>query len=217
MATIDEIHEIYQSKVENPFDRLWHWADADDRQTSHRRFAALCDWAQHKRDEDRDGDTVAQWENRRQVYCHRAHQLAQRLHDDGHGLGNMKVTVAASSPHWGGGNDVMGQFVEPFMTKRGLPIGSGKRTPAENKAAGGSSTSDHLTTHTMAMARDFPTFSGEDDARALAKEIGFDSWQPNEFTTFSRETDGHTFRWQILWGAAIHHGDHVHVGIGDIS
>jgi hypothetical protein len=131
-------------------------------------------------------------------------------------LESVRVTTIAGDPHWGGSGDVMTAFVEPFMVKRGLPIGSGKRTPAHNAAVGGSLTSDHLTTMTRTAARDFPTFTGEDDARALAKALGIDSWQPNTFQTFSVSAGGHGFRVQILWGAQIQHGDHVHVGITSV-
>jgi len=123
-------------------------------------------------------------------------------------------STAGGEPHWGGSGDVMDQFVTPFMVvKRGLPFGSGKRTPAENAAVGGSPVSDHLTTHTTTDARDFPTFSGEDDARALANAIGWTSWSANSFNTFDVTIDGHRFRFQILWGSSIGHGDHVHVGV----
>jgi hypothetical protein len=128
-------------------------------------------------------------------------------------LQTVHVTTSSGNPHWGGSGDVMTVFVEPFMVKRGLPIGSGKRTPAHNQAIGGSPTSDHLTTKTTTAARDFPTFAGEDDARALAKALGIDSWQPNSFTNFSFSAGGGAFQVQILWGAGIKHGDHVHVGI----
>lgn len=128
-------------------------------------------------------------------------------------LKDVHVRPNAGAPHWGGSNDVVEQYVEPFMVKRGLPIGSGKRTPAENRAVGGSSTSDHLTTLISTMARDFPTFAGEDDARALAASMGFGSWQPNSFTMFGFSAGGHNWQAQILWGAGIDHGDHVHVGI----
>jgi hypothetical protein len=128
-------------------------------------------------------------------------------------LAALRVTPTAGKTHWGGANDVMADFVEPFLVKRGLPLGSGKRTPAENTAVGGSATSDHLTTKTRTAARDFPTFAGEDDARALAEAMGFASWQPNSHASFTFSAGSHTFRAQILWGAAIAHGDHVHVGI----
>jgi hypothetical protein len=128
-------------------------------------------------------------------------------------LKNVEVTLTAGSPHWGGSGDVLTQFVERFMVKRGLPLGSGKRTPAENAAIGGSTTSHHLTTNTTTAARDFPTFSGEDDARALAKAMGFGSWRPNSFAGFSFSAGGQSFSGQILWGSGIQHGDHVHVGI----
>jgi hypothetical protein len=142
----------------------------------------------------------------------RREDLRKKL-DQRPSLKTVRVTRSLGAPHWGGSNDVVGQYVEPFMLKRGLPIGSGKRTPAENKAVGGSPTSDHLTTFTSTMARDFPTFAGEDDARALAASMGFRSWQPNSFTSFGFSAGGHTWQAQILWGAAIDHGDHVDVGI----
>lgn len=125
----------------------------------------------------------------------------------------VKVTTTPGAPHWGGGGDVVAQFVEPFMVKRGLPVGSGKRTPAYNASIGGSPTSDHLTTHTTTMARDFPTYSGADDAAALAVAMGCGAWHENSYATFNCVVDGHAFRVQILWGAAIGHGDHVHVGV----
>lgn len=128
-------------------------------------------------------------------------------------LGAVHVQVSAGPKHWGGAADVMGQFVAPFLQKRGLYKGSGKRTPAYNASIGGSPTSDHLTTKRTTFARDFPTFTGEDDARALAHEIGWTSWVANSYATFDRLIDGHTFRFQILWGSGIGHGDHIHVGI----
>jgi hypothetical protein len=128
-------------------------------------------------------------------------------------LARVRITVTAGSTHWGGANDVMEQFVEPFMIKRGLKPGSGKRTPAENAAIGGSKSSDHLTTMTTTMGRDFPTTRGEHHARRLARLMGFDSWRPNETQSFEFSAGGRTWRGQILWGAAIDHADHIHVGI----
>ena len=128
-------------------------------------------------------------------------------------LKNLKVETKARNPHWGGSGDVMANFVEPFLVKRGLPLGSGKRTPAENTRVGGSASSDHLTTRSTTAARDFPTYKGEDDARALAEALGFKSWRPNSYDGFTFSAGGKTFRAQILWGSGIDHGDHVHVGI----
>lgn len=131
----------------------------------------------------------------------------------GSSLVEVRISATPGDPHWGGAGDVMAQFIEPFMVKRGVPIGSGKRTPAENAACGGSPTSDHLTTKTTTMARDFKTFDGEDDARALAKALGIEGWQPNSYTGHTFSVGGHSFRAQILWGKGIDHADHVHVGI----
>jgi hypothetical protein len=128
-------------------------------------------------------------------------------------VADVRVSTTPGEPHWGGAGDVMTQFVEPFMAERGVPKGSGKRTPAENAAVGGSPNSDHLTTHMTTMALDFKTRDGEDDARALAKALGNAGWQANSFDGFSFSVGGHTFRAQILWGGAIDHDDHVHVGI----
>ncbi len=131
----------------------------------------------------------------------------------GGSLEEVQVTPDAGDPNWGGSNNVMQQFIEPFMTKRGLPIGSGKRTPAENAAVGGSATSDHLTTKSTTAARDFPTFTGEEHARALAASMGCDTWRPNRFDSFTFSAGGRRWSAQILWGADINHSDHVHVGI----
>lgn len=136
------------------------------------------------------------------------------LHANKGTLAGVKIRSTTSGrPHWGGAADLMGQFVTPFMGKRGLPAGSKKRTPAHNASIGGSPTSDHLTTMVLKFACDFPTFSGEDDARALALAFGITTWQPNSFTTHRVVVDGWVFDIQILWGAGIDHGDHVHVGI----
>ena len=133
--------------------------------------------------------------------------------EKGGDLADLEVTLAPGDPHWGGANDVMQRHIEPFMGDRGIPLGSGKRTPEENRACGGSTTSDHLTTKTTTAARDFPTRAGEDHARALAESLGCDTWEPNSFASFSFSAGGNEWRAQILWGAAIDHDDHVHVGV----
>ena len=78
---------------------------------------------------------------------------------------------------------------------------------------GGSATSDHLTTRTTTAARDFPTFTGEEHARALAAAMGCETWQPNSFDNFTFTAGGREWSAQILWGKDIDHADHVHVGI----
>lgn len=201
------INRIFKRHPDHSFGAVWKWGErGDGPHAKLARFQALVQWAdkrsRHKGDK---------FDKARKEYLRRVDRLRKKLQH--HGIGDVKVTPVPGDPHWGGGNDVMRQFVEPFMVRRGLPIGSGKRTPAENAAVGGSPTSDHLTTHTTTMARDFPTYAGEDDARALANALG-GNWQPNSYATFNIPVDGHTFRVQILWGASIGHSDHVHVGVG---
>lgn len=123
-------------------------------------------------------------------------------------------SIAPGRTHWGGGADIMGQFVTPYMAEVwGLAAGSKKRTPAHNAAIGGSPTSDHLTTQVLHFACDYPTFDGERAARALARELGSTMWEPNSYATFDFTLDGYVFRAQILNGAAIDHADHIHVGL----
>ena len=152
-----------------------------------------------------DAKTIARGVRRRRAQRKRARK--------GRSLSAVRLRMVGGAPHWGGSGDVMIGFVEPFMAARGLPIGQGKRTPAVNASVGGSATSDHLTTKTTTAARDFPTFQGEDDARALARAMGIRTWQPNSYTAYPVTAGGHNFRVQILWGSAIQHGDHVHVGV----
>ncbi len=133
-------------------------------------------------------------------------------------LAGVDANSSAGTPHYGGAADVMNQFVKPFMVgKHGLPVGSEKRTPADNARIGGSPTSDHLTTQALTFATDFPTWSGEAAARDLAKKLDWDSWSANSFGSFDSKVDGHTYRFQILWGSAIDHGDHIHVGISFLA
>lgn len=140
--------------------------------------------------------------------------IAKALRQQRHTLAGVRIhSTSLGPPHWGGGADVMGQFVTPFMRTRGLAPGSGKRSPAHNAEIGGSPTSDHLTTRTECFARDYPTFDGETAAAGLARAFDISGWQANSYTAYDVAIDGHTFRVQILWGAAIQHGDHVHVGI----
>lgn len=123
------------------------------------------------------------------------------------------VSTASGPPYWCGSAAIIRQFATPFMAKFGLSPGNCKRTPAENAAAGGAPGSDHLTTEVCAYACDYPTSNGEGAARALAKAMGYSGWQPNSYSSFTISVDGHSFSVQILWGAAIGHDDHVHVGV----
>ncbi|HZM83499.1 MAG TPA: hypothetical protein VFC19_47900 [Candidatus Limnocylindrales bacterium] len=126
-------------------------------------------------------------------------------HGHGHGLGGVNVGKA-----WGGTKSVFDQFVTPFLRDRGLEPGSQKR---DYDTVPGAPMSDHFVRSTSAYAIDYPTTSGADDAAALARAMGIKGWHPNSYESYAVRIDGHQFRVQILWGADIRHGDHVHVGI----
>lgn len=113
---------------------------------------------------------------------------------------------------WGGTQSIFEQFVNPFMRKQGLPVGSQKRTPQQNAAVGGAQGSDHLTSQTNAYAVDYPTRNGAAAATALARAMGQRSWRPGTFNRFNITVSGKSFSVQILWAVQGHY-DHVHVGI----
>jgi len=122
-----------------------------------------------------------------------------------HGIGGVDVGKA-----WGGSKSVFDQFVTPFLRERGLQPGSQKR-PYDT--VDGPRMSDHYSKSYSSYAVDYPTMSGADDAAALAKAMGIKGWQPNTTDSYMVNIDGHQFRVQIIWGARVDHGDHVHVGI----
>jgi hypothetical protein len=123
-----------------------------------------------------------------------------------------KIDVKIGSA-WGGSLSIFTQVITPFMEQHGLRTGSTKRTPAQNAAAGGSSTSDHLTTSRNSYAIDYPTTNGERIALDLAASLGISTWKANDFTRYDVTFPGIKTSVQILWGAKIDHDDHIHVGI----
>lgn len=129
--------------------------------------------------------------------------------------GNTGGALADVRPtgEWAGTKAIFDQFVTPFMAEQGLRAGNAKRSPAQNADVGGAADSDHLTTNTRTYAVDYPTTSGEAAARALARELGWSGWAPNSYARHTITVGGRRFVVQILWGADIEHGDHVHVGI----
>jgi hypothetical protein len=123
-----------------------------------------------------------------------------------------KIDVKVGSA-WGGSLSIFTQIITPFMEQHGLHAGSTKRTPAQNAAAGGSSTSDHLTTSRNSYAIDYPTTNGERIAADLAASLGISTWKANDVTRYAVAFPGIKTSVQILWGAKIDHDDHIHVGI----
>ncbi len=114
---------------------------------------------------------------------------------------------------WSGGQSIFSQAITPFMRRRGLEAGSTKR----GVIPGSGTASDHYVGNRDAYAVDYPTYKGEDDARALARRLGIEGWRANSYQSFNVSADGVRYRVQILWGAEIGHGDHVHVGFKRVS
>jgi hypothetical protein len=95
----------------------------------------------------------------------------------------------------------------------GLTGGSRERTPSQNAAVGGSSTSDHLTGGGR-EAVDIPTTAangGWEQYQKVARQIGL---KPDKggFTQGTIKRGGKRFRVQVIFGDAHGHGDHIHVG-----
>lgn len=92
---------------------------------------------------------------------------------------------------------------------KGLPWGSGKRTPAENAAVGGAPDSDHLTTNKTTFAADLG--AGSEVAETVAKRLKLSGWAPGTYERFtSPKFPGYSF--QLLWEVEGHY-DHVHLGV----
>lgn len=113
---------------------------------------------------------------------------------------------------WAGTQAIFEQFITPFMRDKGL-TGSFKRA-ANSPESRKNPDSDHNEANTNAYAGDYATFQGLNPARALANAIGFTDWQPDAYVpVYNIKIEGKMFRVQILWGSAIGHGDHIHVGV----
>jgi len=123
-------------------------------------------------------------------------------------LADVRITsTQPGAPSWGGAAAVFKQFVHPFMEDHGL-------SPGAEKEQGHAPDGDHDPEgQPSGYATDYPTGSGEQIAHALAVAMGFPAWQPNSYTSFTITVDGSRFEVQILWGAGIEHGDHIHVGM----
>lgn len=123
------------------------------------------------------------------------------------------VRLGASGGDWddyAGTQSIMDQYVTPFLAAEGLAAGSKKRG---YDTVDGPAMSDHYALNTTAYAVDYPTYDGEAASRKLARDMGITNWQPNSYTRWSITVGGKRFGVQILWGAAIDHADHIHVGV----
>ncbi len=141
----------------------------------------------------------------RELYRPHRHAQPPHRHHGSSGLAGVDLGRA-----WAGTKSIFVQFVTPFMRRRGLRPGSQKR---DYDTVAGPGVSDHYVGATNAYATDYPTYRGEDEARKLARAMGITDWQPNSYANHDVAVDGVRFRVQILWGAGIDHGDHVHVGM----
>jgi hypothetical protein len=136
----------------------------------------------------------------------------------GGGGGGQAPPKLRAGGNWGG-SFRLAQPARALAAKSGWRVSSTKRDPAQNAAAGGSSTSDHLTTNKYAWAYDLSNGSqtANDAGRRLARNIA----RRYDVTFRENSTDsggvivvgGVHYKVQILYGDDIEHGDHVHVGI----
>lgn len=117
---------------------------------------------------------------------------------------------------WGGTARLVAQG--RLRVARGFNV-TGKRSPDQNTAVGGSPTSDHLTTNRNAYAEDYSNGNGsEDDAKArLFQQLGQFYGVPVKKNSYDSggviRVGKRRFKVQILYGSGIDHADHVHVGI----
>lgn len=125
----------------------------------------------------------------------------------GHPEDHASKGAAGAGAKVGGGWDGTEKLVKSAVKKAGGSIGSTKRTPEENRAVGGSSTSDHLTTNKSAFAVD--TDASDAVAKNLAKRFGFPTYKGLQTKTI--KIGGQTYRIQLIWQAEGHY-DHVHFG-----
>jgi lysozyme len=116
-------------------------------------------------------------------------------------------------PYWAGCRRVIDKEVLPIARRYGVPVTSRKRGTALN----GNTASDHNVWNKTADAVDLGTYNGAGLARAIAKQLGNSGWQSNSYATWNIKRGGATFRAQVLWGAGVGHGDHVHVGLKLVS
>lgn len=122
--------------------------------------------------------------------------------------GVQDITIEGTSPgdpEWGGTVYIFRQFVDPFMADHGLQPGARKE---QGHTVGG----DHDPASLTSYATDYPTTTGEGIAKALAAALGINNYTTNNFNNYVVTIDGRRVRFQILWGAAVDHLDHVHVG-----
>ena len=89
-------------------------------------------------------------------------------------------------------------------------ITSGKRTPAQNAAAGGAPGSDHLTTKKNAYAVDLKP--GDDVFNTVKRRLGLKGARPGSYQRHIIKINGRRYSVQLLWRVK-GHDDHNHLGI----
>jgi hypothetical protein len=182
------------AQVSGPFKFLWHWANNKQKLW---RFRSLQKWATQRRKHAKTPRAIAKWGNKRHQYRARV----QELERPPVGVG------APGPPHWAGAASIVEQEVVPVFNRHGAPISSRKRFSTL-----GNPDSDHYVGNTTAYAVDAATFSGADDAHAVAKALGIPDYRTGDYTGYYIHRSGNTFRVQILWGVS-GHWNHVHVGV----
>lgn len=134
-----------------------------------------------------------------------------------HGPDRDEAPRLHASGGWAGSQGLIENLTD-LAGRHRLQRRGAKRTPAQNAAVGGSSTSDHLTTNKRAYAEDFANGRGEDAqklkfAQDTARRFGV-RFQKNSYDSGGVIKIGDaSYKVQILYGDGIDHGDHVHVGV----
>jgi hypothetical protein len=203
---LDHIRRLYRDKG---LDAVWRWCkDGKNSCARAKRFHVAAVWAHKKADEHKRGSHERHvWQDRRGIYHRKADyyskQCAKRRKPKpvaGTGCGG------CGSPAWGGGMSIAEREVVPLLQSRGVPITSRKRTSTL-----GNPSSDHYVGNVCAYAVDAGTFSGADDAHAIANKLGISGYSTGNYNSYYIVRCGRRQRVQILWAVAGHF-NHVHNG-----
>jgi hypothetical protein len=189
-------------------DSVWNFLmDGRNSCIKSKRFNAAAVWARLKRNnQKKDSNAWKIWEHRRGVYHRKSVYYAEKCAKRQQNNTPKTGCGDCGYPEWGGGRSIAEREAVPVLLNHGAPISSRKRTVTL-----GNPSSDHSVGNTCAYAVDAATFSGADDARAVAAKLGISGYSTGNYNAYYITRCGRRFRVQILWAVSGHY-DHVHVG-----